>query len=188
MNFELTVKEIKLETFMLTGRILDEKILNNLINAVKNNKDDILSYKTNVKGHFTGFKSLINNEDLHSFLKLIQPCIFTIYNKNFVISDAWGNICKKGGEIIEHDHGDHDFAFCGILYLSNGGPGTYFRDYDITINEEIGKYVLFHPKLLHCVKKIENDIDRITIAFNMGKIKDWDQDLNKLTWVNKNEI
>ena len=117
MNFELKVKEISVETYILTGKINDQNIINNLKVTIKNTKDNELSYKTNVKGHFTGFKSLINNEDLHSFLKLIQPCIFTIYNKNFVISDAWGNICKKGGEIIEHDHGDHDFAFCGILYL-----------------------------------------------------------------------
>jgi hypothetical protein len=186
MNFELTVKDIKLETFILTGKILDEKVLNNLINIVKKTKDDKLSYKTHVKGHFTGFNSLIKNEDFHSFLKIIQPYIYTIYNKNFVISDAWGNICKKGEEVTEHDH--NGAAFCGILYLSNGGPGTYFRDYDITIKEEIGKYVLFHPKLLHCVQKIENDIERITVAFNMGKIKDWEKDLNNITWVNKNEI
>jgi len=187
MNFDLKVKDIPLETFLLTGKINNNDIINNLINFIKNNKDDTLSYKTNVKGHFTGFNSLINNKDFYSFLKLIQPCIFTIYNKNFIISEAWGNICKKGEEVTEHNH-NGDFAFCGILYLSNGGPGTYFRNYDITINEEIGKYVLFHPQLLHCVKKIENDIERITVAFNIGKIKDWEKDLNNLTWINKNEI
>lgn len=187
MNFELNVKEIKLETFILTGKIFDEKIINNLTDIVKKNKDDKLSYKTNVKGHFTGFKTLVNDPNFHDFLKLIQPYINIIYKNDFIIDDAWGNICKKGDEVTEHDHGDN--AFCGILYLSNGGPGTYFKDYDITVNEEIGKYVLFHSKLLHSVKKIEKDMNRITVAFNMGKIRDWEKDLhNNITWVNKNEI
>ena len=185
MNFELTVKDIKLETFILTGKIFEEKILNNLISFIKNTKDTKLSYKTHVKGHFTGFNSLIANEDFHLFLKMIQPQIYTIFNKNFVINDAWGNICKKGEEVTEHDH--NGAAFSGILYLSNGGPGTYFRDYDITINEEIGKYVLFHSKLLHSVKKIEEDIERITVAFNMGKVKFW-EDSDNYVWINKNEV
>jgi len=186
MNFELKVKEIKLDTFLLIGKIDDQNIITKLIDFVKKNKDDKLSYKTNVKGHFTGFDSLIRNEDFHSFLKLIKPYIYKVYNKNFVIKDAWGNICKKGDEVTEHEHGDS--AFCGILYLSNGGPGTYFRDFDITINEEIGKFVLFHHKLLHSVKKIEDDIERITVAWNMHQLKDWEVDTNKITWVNKNDI
>jgi hypothetical protein len=52
------------------------------------------------------------------------------------------------------------------------------------VNEEIGKYVLFSPMLLHSVKKIETDIERITIAFNMGSIKDWDN-LSNIEFINK---
>jgi hypothetical protein len=168
MNFDLKVKEIPLMTFLLTGKINNKDIIDNLIFFIKNNKDEELSYKTFVKGHFTGFKSLIKNKDFINFLKIIQPQIKFIYNNSFEIFDAWGNICKYNEEVVEHDH-HRNTAFCGILYLSEGGPGTYFKDYDLTIEEEIGKYILFHPKLLHKVNKIEKDIERITLAFNMNE-------------------
>lgn len=172
MNFELKVKEILKETYILTGKINNEHLIKNLIEFVKKNKDDKLSYKTNVKGHFTGFYSLIQNNDFITFLKEIQPQIKIIYPDNFIIYEAWGNICKTGDEIIEHTHGGVS-GFCGVLYLTDGGPGTYFKEYDLLIEEEIGKYILFHPLLKHSVKKIEKDIERITIAFNMQEIKNW---------------
>ncbi len=71
MNIDLKLKEISVETFLLTGTINSKDIINNLINFIRNNKDEELSYKTNVKAHFTGFKSLIDNKDFINFLKLI---------------------------------------------------------------------------------------------------------------------
>jgi hypothetical protein len=146
----------------------------------------ILSYKTHVKGHFTGFKSLTQNNEFITFLKNIQENIKIIYRDNFIIQDAWGNICKIGEEVTEHNHGGIT-GFCGILYLTEGGPGTYFKEHDLLVKEEIGRYVLFHPLLKHSVKKIENDIERITIAFNMEETKNW-ENYSQVTWVNKNEI
>jgi len=183
MNFELKVKEILKETYILTGKINNKQLIKNLIEVVKKNKDEKLSYKTHVKGHFTGFKSLIQNNEFITFLKEIQENIKMIYRDNFIIVDAWGNICKIGEEVTEHNH-DGISAFCGILYLTEGGPGTYFKEYDLLVEEEIGKYILFHPSLKHSVKKIENDIERITIAFNMNEVKSWD-DYSQVTWVNK---
>jgi hypothetical protein len=183
MNFDLKVKDISIETFIITGKIDNKEIINNLISFIKNTKDIELSYKTHVKGHFTGFKSLVENKYFHNFLKIIQPYIKIVYPQNFKIQDVWGNICKQNEEVTEHDHGNVS-AFCGILYLSNDGPGTYFKQYDLLINEEIGKFVLFHPFLKHSVKKIEKEIERITVAFNMSSIKDWD-DTSKATWLNK---
>jgi len=174
MNFELTVKEILKEIYILTGKINDQNIINNLKNFIKNNKDNKLNYKTNVKGIFTGFKSLVNNDDFHKFLKIIQPNIHIIYKKKFIITDAWGNLCKLNDEVNEHDHKSIN-GFCGILYLTEGGPGTYFKELDLTIYEEVGKYILFHPDLLHSVSKITNDIERMTVAFNMSQIS-WDLD------------
>jgi hypothetical protein len=186
MNFDLKVKDILKETYILTGKINDKNIINNLINFVKNNKDEKLSYLTNVKGHFTGFKSLIDNENFINFLKIIQENIKIIFKDNFIIQEVWGNLCKINDEIIEHDHSGVT-GFCGILYLSENGPGTYFKEHDLLIKEEVGKYILFHPLLKHSVEKIKNDIERITIAFNMLTVKKW-ENYSNLTWVNKNEI
>lgn len=186
MNFELKVKEILKETYILTGKINNEQLIKNLIDVVKNNKDENLSYKTHVKGHFTGFTSLILNNEFLTFLKNIQKNIQVVYRENFIINNAWGNICKIGGEVTEHNH-DGVTGFCGILYLTEGGPGTYFKEYDLLVKEEIGKYILFHPILNHSVQKIENDIERITISFNMNEVKKW-EDTSQVTWCNKNEI
>jgi len=186
MNFELKVKEIIIDSFILTGKIKDQNIINNLINTVRNTKDDKLSYKTNVKGHFTGFQCFIENKDFLDFLKIIQPSIKIIYKDNFVIQDAWGNLCKINEEVTEHDHSSIN-AFCGILYLTENGPGTYFKEYDLLVKEEIGKYILFHPILKHSVAKIKNDIERLTVAFNMCQVKEWDNSFN-VKWINKNDI
>lgn len=183
MNYELKVKNISTNTFILTGKFLNKEIINNLKKFIKQNIDKELSYKTNVKGSFTGFKTLVENKDFIEFLKNIQENIKIIHSDNFVIHDAWGNICKLGDEVLEHNHTEIS-AFSGILYLTEGGPGTYFKEYDLLIDEEVGKYVLFHPLLKHSVKKIENDLERITIAFNMNQFKTWDYSKD-ITWVNK---
>ena len=186
MNINLIVKEITKETFLLTGKLEDKNIINNLINFVKNNKDKNLHCKTNVKGDFTGFKSLINNSDFHKFLNIIQRPIKMIFQKNFIIDAAWGNILKNKGEVIEHTH-EGTSAFCGILYLSEGGPGTFFNQYNLNIEEEIGKFILFSPELIHSVKKIDKDIERITIAFNMNELRSW-ENIDNITFINEDEI
>jgi hypothetical protein len=186
MNCELKIKEINLDTFILTGKVFDKKIFNNLIEKIKKTKDDKLSYKTHVRGHITGFECFIKDENFYDFLKLIQPYIRIIYQNNFTIHDAWGNICKYNEEVTEHNH-EGITGFCGILYLTGNGPGTYFKQHDLLIEEEIGKFILFHPMLLHSVSKITNNEERITLAFNMNRVKEW-ADLSEATWVNKNEI
>jgi hypothetical protein len=173
MNFELKVKEIFFESYILIGKINNEQIIESLKKFIKENKDEKLSYKTNVKGHFTGFKSLIDNNYFNNFFKLIDPYIKLIYSKNFIINSAWGNILKKSDEVYPHKHEGTD-AFSGILYLTNEGPGTFFHEHDMIIKEEIGKFVLFHPSITHSVKKIEDDIERITVAFNISEVKNWE--------------
>ena len=171
MNFELRVKELSQETFILTGKINDGDIINNLINFVKNNKDENLSYKTKIKGHFTGFTSLVNNEDLNKFVNIIRPQIKLVYQNDFNVFEAWGNILKKDEEVLEHVHDIN--GFCVILYLTENGPGTFFKQHNFLVNEEIGKYVIFSPCLIHSVEKIKEDVDRITVAFNAINIKKW---------------
>jgi hypothetical protein len=186
MNFDFILKHISIPVYLLIDEYKNLNILNNLKNKILKHPVSELSYKTNVKGKFTGFQSLIDDEDLHIFLKDIHKQINFIYKNNFQIKDAWGNICKKNEEVIEHHHGSTS-AFCGILYLSEGGPGTFFPEFNITVEEKFGKFVLFHPSVLHSVKKIDKEIERITIAFNMNEIKDWDNTTN-IKWVNKNDI
>ena len=181
MNFELKVKEILKETYILTGKIDDKDIINNLLYFVKNNINEKLNHQTNIKGSFTGFESLTTNINFISFLKKIRENIKVVYQKDFIIYNAWGTLCKIGEEVLEHAHPGVT-GFCGILYLTEEGPGTYFKEHDFLIKEEIGKYVLFHPSLLHSVSKITDKIERITVAFNMNEVKPW-QDLSNVVKV-----
>jgi hypothetical protein len=173
MNFDLKVRNVSKEIFILTGEIKEDKLIKNLIDFIKKNKDEKLSYKTNVKAHFTGFTSLNNNSDFIDFIKLIKNEINIVYNNAFKIVEAWGNICRKGDEVKNHAH-NGTTAFCGILYLSDGGPGTFFSDLNLNIEEKIGKFVLFSPILHHSVDVINTDIERITVAFNTDETKIWD--------------
>jgi hypothetical protein len=182
MSFDVKIKDVFRQSFILIGQIEDSTIISNLKNFIKNYGDTELDYKTNVKGKFTGFESLIQNKDFHNFLKLIKNEINYIYKKDFFIYNAWGNILKKGDEVKDHTHNNVS-AFCGILYLTENGPGTYFKDYDFTIEEKIGRYVLFDPILWHSVNKIVNDMERITVAFNMNEINNWTK-LENATYIN----
>jgi hypothetical protein len=151
---------------IIVGQYDDQKNLNSLkekiINAEKN-----LSYKTNVRGEMTDFKYFNQDSDFHQFLQNITENIFLLKDTAFTIDDSWGNIYSKEGDYaLAHDHRSATVA-SGILYFNNEGPGTYFQEYDLTVNEKIGRYVIFHPKLLHEVKKYNYTSKRITLAFNL---------------------
>ena len=174
MDVEVKIKSLEVDHFILTGEIKDYDLINRLKEKIKEKvKTSNLNYKTNVKGLFTGFKAFVEDEDFHKFVQSIKKEIITICKKNFYITDAWGNIYFKDGEAIIHNHDGND-SFCGIMYLTEGGPGTYFPQFNMNVNEKIGKFVLFHQLLDHEVKKIDKDIERITIAFNTNLVKDWD--------------
>jgi len=173
MNFDLKIRNIEIKTFLLIGEIKNDKILINLKNFIKNNTEISLNSKTHVKGDFTGFYKLLDNQYFLDFLNCIKNEMKIVYPSNFFVKEAWGNVCVLNGQITEHNHKGIN-AFCGILYLTEGGPGTYFKEYDLNVEEKIGRFILFHPYLLHSVKKIENNIERITMAFNMQEITNWD--------------
>jgi hypothetical protein len=103
-------------------------------------------------------------------MKLIKNQIFSVYKNKFMIESAWANIYNKDNFAKLHDHKSSS-AFSGVLYLTDGpGPGTYFKDYDLTIHEKKGRFCLFHGHLEHEVKKFNYEKDRVTIAFNCVQV------------------
>ena len=174
MMEEFFNKKIELDTYILVGEIDNVDLIDDLIKDVREGvKISNVSGKTNVKGEHTEFDYLVANPTFHKFLKIIQPSIYKIYQENFLIKEVWGNIySKKSDYALLHTHDDS--AFCGILYCTDGpGPGTYFSQYDLLIKEKKGRFVLFHPKLLHEVTQYDYKSDRITIAWNFSSTKKW---------------
>ena len=120
----------------------------------------------------TSFERFNGDPDFHNFLKLIQPDIKKIWQKSFIIKDSWGVIMNKGDSTDCHSHQEAT-AFCGILYLTSGGPGTSFPEIKNVINSVKGRFILFNPIMKHFVAK-SNVEKRFSLAFNMIDVKDWD--------------
>lgn len=166
---EILRKNISLDTFILIDEINNDSILNNLLKDINENKEYYHRH-TNVVGTHTKFNFLNENKNFHDFLKSIKKQIYSIYKENFIIESSWANIYNKNDYANMHNH-KGSTAFSGILYLTDGpGPGTYFNDYDLTVHEKKGKFVLFHGHLSHEVKKFNYIKDRITIAFNCSSV------------------
>jgi len=172
-------KEVKKNTFILIGELNNDVLMDNLIKDVKEEikkGTNLLIHKTNVKAVHTDFKALSLNPNIHKFFCETQPSIYKIYKNNFEIKDVWGNIYTESNKDYaeEHCHGEAS-AFCGIIYLTDGpGPGTYFREYDLLVPEKKGRFVFFHPLVLHEVKPYAYTKERITIAFNLFETKPWE--------------
>ena len=173
-NQEILKHKITRDSYISVCYVKDKNLLERLKNKIikKSNGSD-LNYKTNVKAKFTGFESLIHEPETLEFIKHIEPFINNIYIKSTYLGECWGNIYTNNDHTLEHHH-QNCTGFCGILYLSEGGPGTYFSDFNITVNEEYGKVVLFDPLLYHEVKSSNLENTRITMAFNCYEKKYWD--------------
>lgn len=162
-------------SFILVDEIdSNNPLLNNLIKDVEEVCKNC-TLKTNVVAKRSSFEALVNNNNFHSFLKLIKQSIQKIYKNNFIIQNAWGNIYStEEDHALMHNHPDAT-AFSGLLYLTDSpGPGTFFKEANITIEEKKGRFVLFSNLLNHEVKKFKYNTPRITVAFNFSELKDWD--------------
>jgi len=166
---DILEKDLLLKTFILIDEVKDESIVDNLLKDIYSNNKYYHEH-TNVIGKHTEFNFLNENKNFHNFLKSIKKRIYSVYKKNFLIQSAWANIYNKDNYARPHDHRGST-AFSGILYLTDGpGPGTYFEEYDLTVHEKKGRFVIFHGHLRHEVKKFNYTKDRITIAFNCNAI------------------
>lgn len=170
--------QIKTDVFLLEGIYKNTKIIKSLKDKIKENTKNMKAGNTNVLAKTTSFSFFRNDPDFVTFLKEIRDEIDKIYPYDFIIVDAWGNCYEKGQYAVEHTHKEVS-AFCGILYLTNNGPGTYFPELDLTVKEKQGKFVLFSPLLKHSVNKHEGKTPRVTAAFNMCECKPWVDYRNK---------
>jgi hypothetical protein len=143
----------------------DIDLINNLKENIKNNISKHTSYKTNVKGKMTDWNFFIKSD-------VFKPIEEILYK--YKIYQAWGNILKKGEYVEEHDHLGIEnintiIDISGVLYLTDIKPGTYFKEFNKTIDPEIGKIIIFDNKYRHSVDKCDTNKERITLAFNGRK-------------------
>ena len=167
-------KIIERESYIVIGEIDDFNLINTLVEKARSQINQNLE-ETNVKAKRTPFKSLVHEKKFTEFLNKIKPSIQKIYTENFIISDVWANFYSDSEKhYSEMHHHNGCTAFCGILYCTDGpGPGTYFKDFDLSISEKKGRFILFDPILFHEVKPYPYEKERITIAFNFNGLKKW---------------
>ena len=169
-EFILNVAKIETLVFLIEYQFKDLSFVETLKKEIKSNVGS-MDYKTNVKGKMTPFKEFIYNKIL---INLLRECIEVTHVLNLPkcsLKEAWGNILKKGDSVTCHTHRNHIIS--GILYLTEKGPGTYFPQLNKTIDEKIGKIVLFSGNLLHSVPVYKGNEDRYTIAFNFNELHPW---------------
>jgi hypothetical protein len=168
----LIIKKKKINIFLLEGKILNqnliERLKNKLMFKIQNSN---MHYKTNVKAKMSEYNSFNNDEDFHEFINLIIPFVKTIKDNPFVIHSSWGNIYENNTDkTVMHNHLGCDMM-SGILYLTNKGPGTYFKEFNLTTKEQTGKFILFSPEADHEVKPFKYKEKRMVLSFNLDTIR-----------------
>ena len=171
-KYTLSLGKIENLGFLIEYQFKNLNFVNFLKKQIKNNVG-LMDYKTNVKGKMTNFTTFNKNK---IFNNLLRECIEVTHILNLpksILKDSWGNILKKGDCVDLHSH--YRSTIAGILYLTEGGPGTYFPQLNKNIDEKIGKIVLFSGNLLHSVPIYKGNKDRYTIAFNFEEIINWNE-------------
>ena len=173
MDFDLHIKPIEKDSFILIGKINNHDLIQRLISDItlgtKSKKNS--SYKTNVKGRMTRFKYFNSNNNFIKFLDLIRPNFKKVIQRDIRLKDSWGNILDKNDYVYIHNH--HPSSVSGILYLTEG-VSTYFPLYNKHIEAEVGKFVLFDPMLDHSVPKNKSSKKRYSLSFNFELKGDYD--------------
>jgi hypothetical protein len=168
--YNLEIAKIEKWIYLLEYQFKDLNFIDVLKKEV-DNKVGPLDYKTNVKGQMTKFDEFVNNEIFINLLKESLNFTAVLNVKELRLTDAWGNILKKGDEVNSHDHSPA--VISGVLYLTEGGPGTFFYQFNKTVEEKIGKIVFFSGSAYHKVLPYTLNENRYTIAFNLNENRPW---------------
>ena len=161
--YNLHLQKVQRTLFIAEYQFFNFDFVNQLKKDIDNNIGE-LSYKTNVKGKITNFDLFIKNEIFISLLKESTEFMNIFKIKECYLAEAWGNILGKGEEVVSHKH--EPASLCGILYLTEGGPGTCFPEFNKFIEEKIGKIVFFNGDTEHFVPKSNFKGKRYTVSFN----------------------
>ena len=163
-NVEFASVEKKI--FLIEHQLTDLSFVEDFKNLIDFKVSNLNSYKTNVLGKMTEWDTFTSNETFQKIITSNQDILKCfIKDKALYCDDAWGNKLENNDEVIPHNH--NKSAIAGIIYLTEGGPGTYFPEFKKIIKEKIGKIVFFDGLALHSVPKSNLNKARYTLSFNL---------------------
>jgi hypothetical protein len=169
-NVEFATVEKKI--FLIEHQLNDLSFVEDFKNLIDINISE-LSYKTNVKGKMTKWDTFVNNKDFQKIILNSADIIEHFAKDGAYCDNAWGNKLENDDEVILHHHIGQDIIISGILYLTEDGPGTYFKEFNKTIKEKIGKLVFFSSEAYHGVSKSNLNKTRYTLSFNLRKLNEF---------------
>jgi hypothetical protein len=168
--YNLQVKKLERHIFLAEYQFKDISFVEYFKNLI-NQKVGTYDGKTNVTGKMTDFKCFVEDKELHKLLNEATEFLKISHFQPTFLDEAWGNILGKGDKVLYHTH--WTMVYSGILYLTEGGPGTHFPQFDYTVEEKIGKMVFFSGEAYHGVKETNKNQKRHTLAFNFAEKVSW---------------
>lgn len=149
------------------------------IKKINDNINKKISHVTSVKNLMTDWNTFVDDQELRKIIYNYSDLFnYVLKTPKLTILNAWGTKSLDYVETSEHNHG---LGVSAIIFLSEGGPGTYFPEFEYNSDEKIGKIIFFDSRLNHSVKKTKIDNTRYLISFNLTEVKSWEDTLNYKT-------
>jgi len=182
---------------LIIDNFFNPEVDNEILVVLKNYKEDKGVLKSNVGGFQTD--TIRNKIICDNLLQKCVKCITDTYNlksrTKFELTNIWINKNKKNEFNLPHVHPDSHFS--GVYYLEvckDYGEIIFFRDGSLnqidlhffidskdfndsyTIKPQKGMLIIFPSSLRHMVAPHFEDIERISVSFNIGL--SYDKEIN----------
>jgi len=168
--YNLQIKKIEKHIFLAEYQFKDLSFVEYFKDLIDKNVG-AYDYQTNVGGKMTEFEAFKEDKKLHELLEESAEFLKISHFRPTYLQEAWGNILNKGGDVKYHTHWSK--VYSGVIYLTEGGPGTHFPQFNYTVKEKIGKIVFFSGEAYHGVKTTTNNKKRYTLSFNFDENVSW---------------
>lgn len=189
------MEKIKLTTnYIYKTNVLqsnNDQLIEEMINASEKFKSDEVS---NIGGWQSDKLPNYNNKFpymsqfvYNMYDDLIDYCAELNGDKKYFIANIWGNLNKKGHYNALHGHGNTDIVGCYYVQMPEDPAPIIILDGDVLHNLyfKTGDLVIFDGKLSHAVEPNLSDTDRISLAFNILKIKQTKRKKFKMAWTKR---
>ncbi len=129
-----------------------------------------LSYKTNVNGKMSPWRTKTTNVDV--VIKWVRDTLYEKYswlaqNHKFIDIESWFAVYNKGDFTARHDHYMSEFSWVYFVKSPRGSSPLVFSTSGKRIKAEEGRVVIFPGCLKHEVPK-NKCCDRIVLAGNVN--------------------
>ena len=159
-------KQILTDYFLIEGTVeIDEKYF---INKIKKGfeKENNMSFKTNVRDYMTPFEYFNNDEKFLNILKdFISYIDARIQLNKYTLIDSWGYCVRTGNKTKFHHHGRNMWS--GVIYLNEHPQVLEFPDIKKQIKPKKGKFALFSSFLKHGTERHDSKETKWVISFNL---------------------